>query len=131
MLKAVLAIHLILVLGLIAGCGDSDKEFPAAEPGDLKTLQRLADSYTQLSTQLEASPVKLRPEARKKTRDVPYAVVVRHSGDRGIREAHPASHRREPKTTPGGCATARRGHRKWSTVPLRPTRVLEPEPNAG
>jgi len=66
MLKAVLAIHLILVLGLIAGCGDSDKEFPAAEPGDLKTLQRLADSYTQLSTQLEASPVKLRPEARKK-----------------------------------------------------------------
>jgi len=66
MLKVVSVLFFIWALCLTASCGNSDLEYPAAEPGDLKTLQRLADSYTQLSGQLEASPIMLRPQARKK-----------------------------------------------------------------
>lgn len=56
----------IFCFGLIISCSNADDEYPAATPGDLKTLERLADAYRQLSNQLEAPPLQLRPQVRKK-----------------------------------------------------------------
>ena len=57
---------LILNLLLLAACSSAEQTLPAAPVGDIKSLRSLADAYQQQSDQLEASPLKLRPEARKK-----------------------------------------------------------------
>jgi len=65
-LRSCLTPLFIFCLSVLLSCTKSDDQYPAATPGDITALEKLAESYRQQSQRLEASPINLRPAARKK-----------------------------------------------------------------